>query len=199
MPSATAEEKGALRRRLRQSLEAMTDRERRESDEALFARFLSLPQVEGADTIFLFWGVPGREPETGRLAEALCRQGKRVGLPRMTPGRGMEVRLYRQDIPLVPAAFGILEPGEDCPLLPPQELALVLVPALCYDRQGFRLGFGGGYYDRWLEGYSGVRIGLCRERVLQDRLPTEPHDQRVDWVVTEQGCLSMVPEGKSGA
>lgn len=199
MPSATAEEKGALRRLLRQNLETMTDRERRESDEALFARFLSLPQVERAGTIFLFWGVPGREPETGRLAERLCRRGKRVGLPRMTPGRGMEVRLYRQDVPLVPAPFGILEPGEDCPLLPPEELDLVLVPALCYDRRGFRLGFGGGYYDRWLEGYSGVRIGLCRERVLQDRLPTESHDQRVDWVVTERGCLSASGEGKSGA
>lgn len=199
MPSATAEEKGALRRLLRQTLETMTDRERRESDEALFARFLSLPQVERAGTIFLFWGVPGREPETGRLAEELCRRGKRVGLPRMTPGRGMEVRLYRQDVPLVPAPFGILEPGEDCPLLPPEELDLVLVPALCYDRRGFRLGFGGGYYDRWLEGYSGVRIGLCRERVLQDRLPTESHDQPVDWVVTERGCLSASGEGKSGA
>ena len=111
----------------------------------------------------------------------------------------MEARTVTAAAVLVRHRYGMLEPGEDCPLLPPQELALVLVPALCYDRQGFRLGFGGGYYDRWLEGYSGVRIGLCRERVLQDRLPTEPHDQRVDWVVTERGCLSASGEGKSGA
>lgn len=191
MPSAIAEEKAQLRHQVQQVLSAMTDRERRASDEALFARFLALPQVERARTLFLFWGMPGREPETGRLAAELCRQGKQVGLPRMTPGRGMEVRLYRPEIPLVSAAFGILEPGEDCPLLEPGELDLVLVPALCYDRQGCRLGFGGGYYDRWLTHYSGLRVGLCRERVLQEHLPTEAHDLGVHRVITEQICLSI--------
>ena len=198
MASAIAEEKAALRRLLRRTLSDMTDRERRASDEALFARFLALPQVEGADTLFLFWGVPGREPETGRLAEELCRRGKQVGLPRMTPGRGMEVRLYQPRVPLVPAPFGILEPGEDCPLLSPRELDLALVPGLCYDRRGYRLGFGGGYYDRWLAGYPGLRIGLCRRLVLQDRLPTEPHDLRVDLVLTEDACLSPLDQEKAG-
>lgn len=147
--------------------------------------------MERAGTLFAFWGIPGREPETARLIRALAGRGKRVGLPRMLPGRGMEVRLYRPDRPMVQAAFGIWEPGEDCPLLAREEIDLALVPALCYDRRGYRLGFGGGYYDRWLAGFAGVRVGLCRAAVLQDRVPTEPHDSRVDLLLTEGESLSL--------
>lgn len=183
--SAIAEEKAALRRELRRHLAAMPPETLRRSDDALFARFLGLPQVEKAQTIFAFWGVPGREPDTPRLIEALTRMGKQVALPRMLPERGMEVRLYRPDRPLQAAPFGILEPDEDCPLLPPGEISLVLSPGLCYDKQCFRLGFGGGYYDRWLGQYTGPVIGLCRDELLQDRLAVEPHDRPVDLVVTE--------------
>ena len=65
------------------------------------------------------------------------------------------------------------------------------MPAVCYDRRGYRLGFGGGYYDRWLAGFSGFRVGLCRGLVLQDRVPTEAHDSRVDLLITEQESLSL--------
>ena len=189
--SATAEEKNALRRRVRQALEGMPSQLRAESDRALFARFLALPQVERARTIFAFWGIPPREPETRLLVEALCRQGKRVALPRMLRAGEMEPRLYDPGRALAPASFGLLEPGEDCPLVEREEIGLVLVPGLCYDRSGFRLGFGGGFYDRWLAGYTGLRVGLCRQAVLQERLPAEHHDIPVDLVVTEGECLSV--------
>lgn len=187
---STAEEKQALRRQVRERLSQLTEAERFASDEALFARFLALPEVERAQTIFAFLGVPGREPDTRRLVEELHRRGKRVGLPRMLPHRQMEVRAYAPDIPMVQAAFGIWEPGEACPLLDKSVIDLALIPGLCFDRQGGRLGFGGGYYDRWLAGFSGLRVALCREPVLQDALPLEPHDLRVARVVTESDCLS---------
>ena len=189
--ASITEEKQQLRRQVRAQLAALSPQALRAGDGALFARFLALPQVERAGTLFAFWGIPGREPETARLIRALAGRGKRVGLPRMLPGRGMEVRLYRPDRPMVQAAFGIWEPGEDCPLLDREEIDLALVPALCYDRRGYRLGFGGGYYDRWLAGFAGVRVGLCRAAVLQDRVPTEPHDSRVDLLLTEGESLSL--------
>ena len=190
MPSIT-EEKALLRRRVREQLRAMDPAALRASDDALFARFLALPQLEEAKTVFAFWGIPGREPETGRLVPALLERGKRVCLPRMLPGRQMELRLYDPARPMVPAAFGILEPGEDCPLADRGEVDLILVPAVCYDRRGYRLGFGGGYYDRWMEGFSGIRAGLCRERVLRERIPVEAHDCRVDLLLTEWESLSF--------
>lgn len=191
MESTTAEAKEALRRQARQKLAALTAEERTRSDDALFARFLSLPQVEKAGTIFAFWGVPGREPDTARLIAALTARGKRIGLPRMLPGRRMEVRQYLPERPMVSAAFGIQEPDTACPLLEKPEIDLVLTPAVCCDRRGFRLGFGGGYYDRWLDGFDGIRVGLCREAVLLDRMPTEPHDSRVDLLLTEREVLRL--------
>ena len=190
LPSVT-EEKAALRRTVRRWLAALPSSERRESDRALFAHFLSLPQVEGAKTIFAFWGIPEREPDTGELVRQLAERGKVVGLPRMLPGRGMEVRGYASDRPLVPAAFGLLEPDEQAPLLERAAIDLILVPAVCYDRRGFRLGFGGGYYDRWLSGFSGVTVGLCRDCVLQEHVPIEDHDRRVEFLLTESRRFSL--------
>ena len=183
--STTAEEKDRLRRRFRAQLAALSPETLRESDRALFDAFLSLPQVGEADTPFLFWGVPGREPETETLVRTLTARGKRVGLPRMLPERGMEVRLFQPEVPMVQVSFGIWEPPEDAPLLKREEIQLALVPAVCYDQERYRLGFGGGYYDRWLSGFSGFTVGLCRECVLQPQVPREAHDQRVDLLLTE--------------
>ncbi len=198
MASTIDSEKKALRRRVREQLSALSRSELVRSDDALFEKFLSLPQVEEAQTVFAFWGIPGREPDTARLIGELIRRGKTVGLPRMLPDHRMAVRRYDPDRPLVSVSFGISEPGEDCPLIAREAINLVLVPAVCYDRRGYRLGFGGGYYDRWLAGFSGVTVGLCREAVLQEAVPTEAHDARVDLLLTEVECLSFQGDGKSG-
>ena len=191
MASTIDLEKRDLRRRVREQLSALTPEELVQSDGALFARFLALPRVEAARTIFAFWGIPGKEPDTARLIGELVRRGKTVGLPRMLPEHRMEVRRYEPDRPLVKVSFGISEPGEDCPLLEREEIDLVLVPAVCYDRLGYRLGFGGGYYDRWLEGFGGFTVGMCRDAVLQERVPVEKHDARVDVLLTEGESLSF--------
>lgn len=183
--STTAEGKAALRRQVHLTLAGLSPEALCRSDDALFAAFAALPQVDSASTLFAFWGIPGREPDTARLIRALTARGKRVGLPRMLPDRQMEVRLYDPDRPLIPAAFGILEPSADTPLLPREDIELALVPAVCYDRRGFRLGFGGGYYDRWLAGFSGTTVGLCRDCVLQDQVPVEEHDCQVELLLTE--------------
>jgi 5-formyltetrahydrofolate cyclo-ligase len=179
------EEKAALRKAIWAELAKLSPEEMAVSDEALFENFLALPEVQNAKVIFAFWGIPGKEPNTRLLIEKLLSQGKIVGLPRMMPGRQMEVRRYDPAIPMVKAAFGIEEPSTDCPLIPKQDVDFVLTPAVAYDRRGYRTGFGGGYYDRWLEHYEGVKIGLCPEKVLRDHVPVEPHDTHVDAVVTE--------------
>lgn len=183
MSTTTAERKEALRREIHGRLTSMSEDARRAEDDVLFSRFLSLPELDRAQTIFLFYGV-GTEPETARLISLLSVRGKRVALPRMLPKRQMEVRLFCPDRPLVKHPFGIPEPAEGCPLIHTDEIDLVLVPALCYDQQGIRLGMGGGYYDRWLPLYSGPTAGLCREALFQKELPAQPHDRPVDIVIT---------------
>ena len=179
------EVKTALRHQIWAELAEMTEAERAKSDEEIFARFLALPEVEHAKVFFAFWGMPGKEPNTALLIEKLLERGKIVGLPLMRPGHQMEVRRYDPAIPLVLHKFGILEPSTECELIPKEDVDFVLTPAVAYDRQGYRMGFGGGYYDRWLEHYEGVKIGLCRDKVLRDHVPVEPHDTHVDAVVTE--------------
>ena len=155
MPSCT-EAKRALRVQLRAQAAALSLRERAESDRALCRRFLELPQTAEAGTLLLFWGV-GTEPDTRPLLDALWAQGKRVLLPRCLPGHVLEARLVRSPRELVPGAYGIPEPGSDCPVVEGREIDLILVPAVAYDRQCLRLGQGGGYYDRCLAGYRAER------------------------------------------
>lgn len=191
MASVIADEKKALRQQVRKTVSAIPQAELDRADDAMFAHFLALPQVQEAKTIFAFLGIPGREPETERLLRTLCEQGKRVCLPRMLPGHLMELPLYDPAAPMKEVAFGIREPDESAPLVPKDEVDLVLVPAVCYDKQGYRLGFGGGYYDRWLEHFTGFRVGLCRSAILQNKVPTEPHDSRVDVLITEDGPVTL--------
>ena len=127
MPSTTTAEKAELRRRARQYLRELSPQVRRASDDALFARFLALPQVEAADTLLLYHGMGG-EPDTARLLPALWARGKAVCLPRCLPGHGLEARLVRPDSALIPHPYGMLEPGEDCPLVGKDAIGLVLVP-----------------------------------------------------------------------
>ena len=161
MPSTTTAEKAELRRRARQYLRELSPQVRRASDDALFARFLALPQVEAADTLLLYHGMGG-EPDTARLLPALWARGRAVCLPRCLPGHGLEARLVRPDSALIPHPYGMLEPGEDCPLVGKDAIGLVLVPGLAFDPSGSRLGQGGGFYDRWLADYAGCTAALCR-------------------------------------
>lgn len=200
MPSTITAEKAALRAQLRARLKALSPAARRESDRALLERFLALPQVKAASTLLLYHGM-GTEPDTSRLLEPLWQAGKRVALPRCLPGHGLEARLVQRNTVLVPHPWGMLEPGTDCTLMAPADIGLVLVPGLAFDRSGGRLGQGGGFYDRWLAGFSGLTVALCREVTLLDRVPREGHDRPVDLVVTEGAVYGLSPagDGESGA
>lgn len=191
MASSTALEKTLLRVNIRKQLTAMPTAQMQQSDSALFQALMALPQVEQAKTISLFWGITGLEPDTSHLIPQLLDMGKRICLPRIISDFGMELREYSPNCPMARTSFGILEPTIDCPLVAKNQVDLVIVPALCYDRKGFRLGYGAGHYDRWLSDYTGHTVGMCREISLQDEVPVEAHDKPVQIVVTESEVLTF--------
>jgi 5,10-methenyltetrahydrofolate synthetase len=78
-------------------------------------------------------------------------------------------------------------PKLTCPVMESKDIDLILTPGLCFDSRGGRLGQGAGYYDRYLEDYEGVTVGLCREDFFQINLPKEPLDMWVKYVITEEG------------
>ncbi len=151
---------------------------------ALFERFLALPQVQGADTVMVFCGT-GREPDTVPLIRALLALGKRVALPVVLPHRGMEARQVVDVDQLVPNRFGIPEPDSSCPVIEKGEIGAALIPDLLVDREGYRLGWGGGYYDRWLSDFPGFTVAICPAGHLVEHMPSEEFDLPVQLVLIE--------------
>ena len=176
-------DKAQFRTALKEREAALTQEMRQRSDAELRERFLAERAVQSARTLLLFAGM-GAEVDTAPLLTALHDVGKRVLLPRCLPGHEMEARLYDPNR-LTRHRYGMLEPDTDCPVADKSEINLILVPALCYDRQCRRMGRGGGFYDRYLEEFTGRTIGLCRDALLCDAVPTDAWDRPVELVLTE--------------
>jgi 5-formyltetrahydrofolate cyclo-ligase len=83
-------------------------------------------------------------------------------------------------------AFGILEPRHDLPLINLQNIALILIPAVACDRQGYRLGYGGGFYDRWLPKSIGLKVGVVFDQFYIDVIPHDIWDMSLDAIITEK-------------
>ncbi|MCK6452254.1 MAG: 5-formyltetrahydrofolate cyclo-ligase [Alphaproteobacteria bacterium] len=138
-----------------------------------------------------FWPM-GDEIDVRPLLERLDALGYRCSLP-VTVGRGKPLvfRRWSPGLALVPGGFGTSVPPEDQPLATPD---LLIVPLLAFDRQGYRLGYGGGFYDRTLEAlraagrpHLAVGVGYAGQEVA--RVPHHEGDQRLDWVVTERDAF----------
>ena len=151
----------------------------------LLEQFAQLPQVVAAETVMVFCGV-GREVDTSDLIRTLLARGQRVALPVCLPGRRLEARVISDESQLVPGKFGIPEPEYGCPAVSHGEIGAILVPCLMADREGYRLGFGGGYYDRFLADYTGFTALVCPNDRLVDALPREEFDIPVRLVITDE-------------
>jgi 5-formyltetrahydrofolate cyclo-ligase len=170
--------KAALRRRLVAARERLTAAERRAAGHLLRDAVLALPQTQMAGTAAAYYSV-GTEPDTRGLVYALWKRGTYVLLPLLLPGGELDWASYEGPDSLVPGARGLLEPAE-----PPRGAAavasadLVIVPALAADRRGFRLGRGGGSYDRALARVGGPvpTVALLYDGELLDEVPAGPHD-----------------------
>ncbi|MCQ5128214.1 5-formyltetrahydrofolate cyclo-ligase [Butyricicoccus faecihominis] len=180
------EPKSALRARFRQERSAVSPVEKQRIDEAVAANVLQSGVYRAAKTVFLYVSTAA-EIDTSRILADALRQGKTVCVPRCEAAREMTARRIRTQEELCGAgAFGILEPSPDAPIVSPDQIDLILAPALACDRRGVRLGYGGGYYDRFLHRSNAFRAALCAESRLLEALPAEPHDERVQYIFTER-------------
>lgn len=169
-------EKAALRARMRKLRGLSSDPA---LSDAACARILSLPGYPGARVVLAYHPVGG-EVDTLKMIERMRSDGKTVCLPAITGKGVMEAR--RMDC-LVPGPFGI--PCPEGPVVAPEEIDLIVVPGLAFDKTCHRLGQGGGYYDRYLPKCRGIAVGLAYEYQIVDRLPLEAHDAQMDFVATE--------------
>ncbi len=120
------------------------------------------------------------EVDVFAILEALPQRS--VYLPRVK-GERLEFVSVGEGDELVEGAFGILEP--EGPVVDPRILDLVVVPGIAFTEAGNRLGYGGGFYDRFLASLDCTCVGVCQDLFLTDYLPMQSHDQRMDFVITE--------------
>ena len=158
------------------------------SDNGLLSQVISMREFSAAGNIMIYCSVE-KEPDTREIAEAALSMGKTVAFPLCSRGGIMQARTVQSLRELRPAMLGIPAPPESAPVIRPEELELVIVPALAYDRSGYRLGYGGGYYDRYLSGTTAYTVGLARERLIRDELPREWFDIAVKCLVTEREII----------
>jgi 5-formyltetrahydrofolate cyclo-ligase len=161
-----------------------------ESNAGIVRNLFSLPEFQDAETVLFFYGIRS-EPDTREMLRRAFESGKTVALPGTYPKGVMSARKIAGFDELTPSRFGIPEPDESAPVIRPDEIDFIVVPAAAFDREGYRLGRGAGYYDRYLSSASAFACGVIRGKMLNPRVPREKHDVRVNCVVTENEILRV--------
>jgi 5-formyltetrahydrofolate cyclo-ligase len=176
---------------------------RAELSARIFARVLDLEAFRTARTVLAYHSF-GSEPVTAPLLREVLRRGQVLGLPRVNrQARALDLyRVRDPDRDLVAGVWGIREPDPArCPPLAVEAPDFVLVPGVAFDARGGRIGYGAGYYDRLLGRCSAgaALVAAAFEVQLVDEVPWEPHDRRVDRVVTERCIHPEEPRARQGA
>jgi len=187
-PLPSAKEK--LRARCRQARDDLGGEYRDQASEHICERIREWPGFATTDVVFTYLPMRGEVDLRPLIAAA---PHLHWAIPRVvdSPLRHLVFHKYDPEH-LVPHRYGMLEPEAALPVVEPDNADLILVPGLGFTRQGFRLGYGGGYYDRLLSapGHAPT-LGACFQAMLLDAIPLEDHDMPIDFVVTED--FGVVP------
>jgi len=155
-------------------------------DRSIHRHFLALKEYRLADTVFTYVSIK-REIDTFAIISAALADGKKVAVPLCIPEistmKFYEISSLRD---LASGYCGILEPvPEKCRKAKASFKTVCIVPGLVFDEMGYRLGYGKGYYDRFLQGFPGITVGFCYSGCVRWSLPHGLHDCKVDILVTE--------------
>ncbi|HIP42665.1 MAG TPA: 5-formyltetrahydrofolate cyclo-ligase [Aquifex aeolicus] len=180
-------EKEKLRREGLYKRVNLSEEKRKKFSERIVNNLESLPEYKSAKKVLLYCPVKG-EPDLTPLFEKVLK-GKELILPKV---KGKELELYKVSSYqcLKKGKFGIPEPIEG-KIIPPEELDFIVIPGIVFDLQGYRLGFGKGYYDRLLKKTKGIKVGVAYSFQLVDKLPRDPWDVPVDIIVTEKNIRRL--------
>ncbi len=169
---------------------ALSAEEKEKRDEKINRLILSSASFRYAKTILAYYPREGEVDVRPMLVAALA-QGKRVALPRVEGAHLMSYRLVSSLDGLVSGAFGLLEPPADAPVYEASatDTSLCLVPGVVFDVHGYRIGYGGGYYDRFLHDYTGASAGVVYRDFILPSLPRGRFDLALPVMITDGGIL----------
>ena len=178
--------KAELRKKILQEMKALSQEQKQAMDQVLTERFLQHPFYQEAKNIATYLSFP-HEFQTQELIEQARKDGKKVLIPKTYPKGRMEFVVYNPQ-QLAKTSFGLLEPQGDLEVVEPSQIDLIHVPGLAFTTEGYRIGYGGGYYDRYLEHFAGHTMSTIYPCQVQE-FNFENHDIPVQEVLIYEGNL----------
>ena len=178
--------KSELRKQVLQEMKVIPQKQKNTMDRALTDRLLHHPFYQEAKVIATYLSFP-HEFQTQELIEQALKDGKKVLIPKTYPQGRMEFVVYDPQ-QLVKTSFGLLEPQGNLEVVEPSQIDLIHVPGLAFTREGYRIGYGGGYYDRYLEHFAGHGLSTIYPCQVQE-FNSEEHDIPVQEVLIYEGNL----------
>lgn len=178
--------KSELRKQVLQKMKSLPQEEKMRIDQELTTRFLLHPFYKKAEVIATYLSFP-HEYQTQCLIEHAVQDGKKVLIPKTYPKGKMDFVVYNPQ-QLVRTSFGLLEPEGELLVVDPFQIDLIHVPGLVYTTEGHRIGYGGGYYDRYLTAYKGHTLSTLYPFQIQEFIPDD-HDVPVQEVLMYEGNL----------
>lgn len=190
-----------LRERCRSYRKSLEPAEKAVMDQQIAERVKKLYQYRAA-TVIMVYVSTAIEVDTLQIIQNALQDGKQVAVPRCIPQtRQMEFHYITSLDQLTPGSFSVLEPPAHYPIVTDFSHALMLVPGFLFDCFGYRLGYGKGYYDRYMSRYNGAAVGLCYAGELRPHMYHGRYDRAVDTVVSEKWikrCKKYVSKKRVG-
>ena len=178
--------KEELRKQVLQEMKAIPQEQKQAMDQALTERFLYHPFYQKAKVIATYLSFP-HEFQTQELIDRVLQDDKQVLIPKTYPQGRMEFVVYNPQ-QLLKTFFGLLEPQGDLLVVDPSQIDLIHVPGLAFTTEGYRIGYGGGYYDRYLGNFTGHSMSTIYPCQVQ-KFISEDHDVPVQEVLIYEGNL----------
>ncbi len=185
-------EKSRIREEMLEKRMAVPEEEKLSADKAMVQKLASLASFRFAEVILFYAPIKG-EPDITEAVKLAVDAGKKVAFPKCdTENFLMTYKFVNSIDELVEGAYGIFEPKDEAEsyIPSPYKHDICIVPAVCFDKRGYRIGYGKGYYDRFLSGFGGTAIGFTMNRFLQNELPKGKYDKTVDLIITEKGVVT---------
>jgi len=188
------EEKNDIREKYKALKASISDNEKEAFDQAVFKHFTNSLSYRHCKSIVIYVS-RADEVKTTTIIQKALEDGKTIAVPKCMPTNlSMDFFEIKSLDDLEKGTYGILEPNTLCKKVDALNFQLCIVPAVCFDLEGFRIGFGKGYYDRFLEKFTGVKMGLTYSCLITKKLPRGRFDQKIEIIISEKG-VSRIEKG----
>lgn len=195
MNASVREEKNKIRRELLALRQSISHEEKQKYERMMAHRLTSLASYRYAEAVLLYFPIKGEPDLMAQVFDTATRSGKQVAFPLCHPEDcTLTFHVVSSLDMLTDGTYGTKEPPPDAPLYVPahDRHDIMLVPGISYDKKGFRLGYGKGYYDRYLTDFGGTAVGITFDALIRDTLPVGRYDRAVNVILTERRAYSII-------